>query len=463
MIVLIVSLAACVKVGTQQGGHELMTTTSLSSSQPQVSLCLSSSEGGAGHHVRVGMDSIEVFDGGQWVSLISQPLTFTSEQAARGILLDRVQVPEGQYQRVRFRITQAVIEQDGHQSVLQLPSQPVEYSLAKPLSLDKGSSVTVFLHWDIAASLSKAPQFVPTFGVSEQHIPLTTELAFVSCPEINTVYVIRTDQNRICGSWGISGYPTSIHASKAGNMLYVLASDQAAIVAVELSSGNVRDRIRIPMATRPSFMTIDSDGRNAYLVDQASGMVFRVDLDTGSLAAQVRLGEGLDYCVFLDENKILAVSSSQSQKVVLLDPVTLRVQQSIAVGNNPVGVAGYDGNLYVAESRANTVGRYSTSRGVSLRQHVGLGPSRILVHERSLFVANSQGGSISMLRPEQLTVVKEIVTGGSPGEMAVSVARNWLYAADASANAVTVIDLSRQRLGLGIDLKAKPFDIAVIQ
>lgn len=464
LVLLTVTLSACVKVGTQRnGGQDVMVTQALTSSQPQVSLCLTSNGSGATHQVRVSFDSIEAFDGSQWVSLIAQPLTVTSDQAVRGALLDRVQVPEAQYQRVRFRITQAVLEKDGRDSVLQPSTQAVEYPLGKTLSLDKGDSITLFLNWDIALSMSKTPQFVPSFNFTEQQIPLTTELAFVSCPEINTVYIIRTDQNRICGSWGILGSPTSVHASKSENTLYVLASDQSAIVMVELSSGKIRDRIRIPMATHPSFMTIDPVGRNAYLVDQSTGMVFRVNLDTGSLAAQVRLGDRLDYCVFLDESKIVAVSSFQSQKVFLLEPLTLRIRQSIAVGNKPEGVVAHAGNLYVAESRSNTVGMYSPSGGASLRQNTGLGPSRILVHDRTMFVANSQGGSISMLRPEQLTVIKEITTGGAPGEMAVSIARNWLYAADSSGGAVTVIDLSSQKVEGGIDLRAKPFDIAVIQ
>lgn len=464
LALLVVMLTACVTVGTRRGSdQDQQGMASQLSSQPQVSLCLSSVGVSGGPKVQVGVESVELFDGGQWVSLIQQPTTISSEQAVRGVLLDRVQVTEGQYQRVRYRITQAVVEQDGRQRILRPPSQPVEYTLAKPISLEREDSVTLFLLWDLAASLRKAPQFEAAFTLKEQRIPLTTELAFVSCPEINTIYIIRTDQNRICGSWGISGRPTSVHADKTSNVLYVLSQDQAAIVAVELSSGKVRDRIRIPMATKPSFLTIDAEGRNAYLLDQATGMIFRVGLDTGSLAAQARLGERLDYCAFLEESKILAVSSALSQKVVLLDPVSLQVRQSIAVGNNPEGVAGYDGNIYVAESRANTVGMYSTNSGASLRQHTGQGPSRILIHGRTLFVANSQGGTISMLRPEQLTVVKEITTGGTPGEMAVSSARNWLYAVDSSGGAVTVIDLSRQRLDSRIDLRAKPLDIAVIQ
>ena len=433
------------------------------SSQPQVSVCLSGVASGGNRRVRVELEEIEVSAGGPWVSLLKQPMTVSSEQAAKGMLLDRAQVAAGQYQRVRYRIGKAVIEQDGGETVLRTPAQPVEYPLAKPLTLENGDSVCVFVHWDLTASLRKAPDFLAAFTLTEQRIPLTTELAFVTCPEINTVYIIRTDQNRICGAWGLAGRPTSIHASKVENTLYALVEEQAVIVAMELSNGKVRDRIRIPMAVRPSFMAVDEDGRNAFVIEQSTGMVYRVDLGTGSLAAQVRLGERPDYCVFWGEGKVLAVSSSQSQKVVLLDPSSLRVRQSIAVGNAPEGVAGYAGTLYVAEGRANTVGMYHVGGETVMRQYVGQGPSRILVHDRMLFVANAQGGSIGMVRPEQLAVVRDVPTGGAPGEMAVSASRNWLYAVDTKGSGLIVLDLSSQKLGAGIDLKARPFDVAVIQ
>lgn len=456
--------AACVKVGTQPAGkQEAATTAAPLSSQPQVSLCLSSTTGGGVHRVRVVVDAVEVSDGGQWVSLVKQPLTLTSEQAAVGALLDRVQLPAGQYQRVRYRITQVIAELGGREMDLKPPPQPVEYPLAKPLTLKGGDSATLVLHWDIAASLRQTPQFTATFSISAQRTQLTTELAFVSCPEINTVYIIRTDQNRICGSWGIPGRPTSIHASKGGNTLYVLASDQAAIVTVELSSGKVRDRIRIPMANRPSFMAIDPEERNAYLLDQTTDFVYRVDLASGSLAAQSRVGERLDFAVFLDDIQQLAVTSGHSQKVFLLDPSSLKIQRAIAAGANPQGVLSYQNTLYVAHGQANIVSVTHFNSGRSLQQPVGLGPTRLLAYDRTIFVANTKGGSISVLRPGQLTGQHELRIGGAPGEMAVSPARSWLYACDSIGNGVAVVDLSSRRLTAMIDLKAKPLDIEVIQ
>jgi DNA-binding beta-propeller fold protein YncE len=454
---------ACVRVGAVRSGEQDATTTSLPSPLPQVSLCLSSSGGGGGQQVKVVLAAVELSDGGQWLPLLHQPMTITSEQAALGPLLDRAQVPAGQYRLLRYRISQAMAVQDGREIVLQPPSQPVEYQLAKPLSLQNTHSVSLFFHWDIAASLRQAPQFVAAISASEQRLPLTTELAFVSCPEINTVYLIRTDQNRICGSWGITGRPTYLKAFKGKNELYVLAADQAVIKVLELSSGRLKDQIRLPMISKPSFMALDQQGKNAYLLDQATDTVYRIDLASGSLAAQERIGERLNFAVFLEDQKRLAVSADRSQRVLLLDQTTLKIQQSLSVGSEPQGILSYNKNLYVVEGLAHAVSLHNVNTGKSLRQQVGRGPSRLLTHNRTLLVSNAIGGSISFLNPDQMTVVKEISIGGTPGEMAVSDTRNWLYVNDSKDEAVAVLDLANHRLMMRINLQARPLAIDVIQ
>jgi DNA-binding beta-propeller fold protein YncE len=456
-------LGACVQIGNHRD-HEPVSSKTLSSAQPQISLFLTGSAREAViPKVRVTVSALEIFDGGQWVSLLRQPQTISATQAGMGVLMDRVQVPTGQYSRLRYQISQAVMARDGHETMLQLPPQPVEYPLPRPVTLVDGDSLSLFLNWDWAASLARAPLFTPAITPAAQKIPLTTELAFVSCPEINTVYIIRTDQNRVCGSWGIPGRPTYLHAVKEQNRLYCLASDQAVIKVLELSSGRLQDQIRIPMAVKPSFMALDRAGKNAYLLDQATATVYRVDLGSGSLAAQGRVGGEMDFAVFLDDEQLLAVSSERSHQVLLLDPVTLEVRQTVTVGSNPQGVLGYDHDLYVAEGRANTVSVHKADNGPIVRQTVGRGPTRLLAHDRTIFVANSRGGTITILLPGVLTVQKEVPIAGTPGEMALSPGRNWLYVTDTQGGGVVVLDLTSHRLAARIDLHTRPLDIEVIR
>ena len=455
-------LGGCVKFGNQQT-HDITLSPVLTSSNPQISLFMVSRAEQEAPQVRLTVAAIELLEGGQWVSLLRQPMTISSAQAAKGIMLDRVQVSAGQYDRIRYQLSQVVMERDGLETNLQLPPQPIEYPMDPSLTLQQGDSISLFLNWEVPSSLAKAPLFSPAITPMVQHIPLATELAFVSCPEINTVYIIRTDQNRICGSWGIPGRPTYLHSVKERNLLYLLAIDLAVIKVVELSTGKLLDQIRIPMAVKPSYMVVDREGRNAYLLDQATDTLYRVDLRSGSLAAQGRQGGQLGFVTFLDDEQRLAVASKRSQQVLLLDPGTLQVRQTIPVGSDPQGIHSDGQDLFVAEGRGNTVSVYHAGSGTTQRQTVGHGPSRLLLHNRTLYVANTQGGSLSILLPEQLTVVKNIPLGGTPGEMDISLGRNWLYVTDAQGQGVAILDLTNHRLAGKIDLKAQPLDIEVIQ
>jgi len=456
-------LSACVRIGHHPPTASAPPLTGPLSSQPLISLCLTAGGEAQGQEAWVTLEAVELSDGEQWRSLLPQPLTITSGQAVAGALLERSALPSGHYPRLRLRLGQAGVRREGRELPLQRPQGPIEMPLTPALTLKEGDSSALFLRWDIAGSLAFTPAFTPAIAASGQRPPLTTELAVVSCPEINTVYLIRSDQNRICAAWGVPGRPGALHIDQATKTVYVLTHDPASIVLIELPSGQTRDRISIPLGARPSLMTIDQGGDNAYLVDQTTGVVYRLDLASGSLAAQSRLGGQLSAATFLDGSGLLAVSAAQSQQVVLLDPASLQVRQALRVGAGPQGLAEYGGGLLVAEGRANTVGFYPLQAGPSSRQAVGRGPSQVLLHEHRLFVANSEGGSITVLRPEQLTVIDEISTGGTPGQMAVAPTRNWLYAADSNGNEVTVIDLASQRRLTTIDLKTRPGDIAVLR
>lgn len=453
-------LTACVQVGGWHGS-DAEPAMLRAPRQPQLSLLLTGKDRAA-PLVRLRWASIEINDGEQWVSLLRQPRTTSSSQAEMGLLLDRVQVPPGQYGRIRYRLSQALFVQDGREIQLDCPLHDVEYPLPQPLTLAEGDSRSLLLNWEVTASLAKAPLFTPAITPMAQQLPLATELAYVSCPQIDTVYIINTEQNRICGSWGIPGRPTYLRAVKGRNALYVLAADQAVIKVVELSSGRLKDRIRIPMALKPSFMALDRQGENAYLLDQATDTVYRVDLDSGSLAAQSRVGQQLSFAVFLDETQLLAISSPRSQQVLLLDPLTLSVRQRLTVGSDPQGIVGYGQDLYVAEGRANTVTLVHGNTGSVQRLNVGLGPARLLAHGHTIYVANSGGGTIAVLNPGQLAVRHELRVGGTPGEMAVSTERNWLYVNNGQANEVEVLDLTSHRLAARIDMQAQPLDIEVV-
>ncbi len=467
-LALLLLLTGCIQVGdfrSQPSEAPKARDETQASSRPQITLFLNDTDAGqtrAGVETRAELQSAEVLCAGRWTPLLAKPLAISSTQAAQGVLLGHGEVQAGICSAVRCRFDSVTLVEGGRRTALRVLAPETEFPLAKGVELREGDSVSFFLRWDVSASLAKSPDFIPAMRLTKQQVPLTSGLALASCPTLNTIYLIRTDQNRVCGSWGVPGRPTYLKAFKDRDLLYVLARDQGTIDVLSLSTGQIRDRFRVPLAADLSFMTIDQAGGNAFLLDRKTEAIYRLRLDSGSLAAQGRIGVRPDFAALLDDLGRLAVSSELSPDIFLLDPESLQVRQTIPAGGGPSGIISYQQRLYLAEAKAGSVGGIDLGGGAPLTQPVGLGPTRLLAYDRTIYAANTEGGSITALLPGQLTVMREIQVGGGPAEMAVSAEHNWLYANDIRGDGVVAVSITDRKLAARIELPARPLGLEVI-
>jgi len=155
---------------------------------------------------------------------------------------------------------------------------------------------------------------------------------------------------------------------------------------------------------------------------------------------------------------------SLSQRILLLDPVSLVEAGTIPTGGDPQGLDVSDNQLYIAENGDNTVSIVDLAgKGGQDRLTVGFGPRRLLGIDNRIYVSNYQDGSLSVLVPGQLGVSQEIQGLGRPTEMIFDQFYSRLYVTDEEAAGLAVIDVNSNLLLGYIALGAKPFGLAVIQ
>jgi YVTN family beta-propeller protein len=411
------------------------------------------------------ISAIDVRAGDIWIPILSRPLEIDAAKIGSGqVLLTSKSVPPGLYTELRITAEKASLRQGGQMLFLALEQPAFTFPMSQGVSLGKDDSQCVLITWDVTKSLRNTALLDPDLTVSPQSIPLTADLAYVTCPDIDTVYIIRTDTNRVTGALGVTGRPTYLALDQPRNRLYVLATGEAAIKAVELSTNRVVDVMQVPLSLSPSFMTLGAEGRWAYVLDQRNDYVVRMDLLSGSLAGRMRLGEGPEYALYLPEQDLLAVSSTLSQTVYLLDPVTLEQQREpISVGRSPQGLLVFRNQLYIAESDSNTVSVYDLSaEQITERINVGADPRRLFLNRDRIYVSEYRKGTVSILLPGQLGVSREIPVGKSPLELDSSASRRWLYVGNEGSEDITVIDLTSGRVAGTIPLGSPPQDLAVI-
>ena len=416
--------------------------------------------------VKVKIAGVEVLGTEKWIPVSGGPIYVDVEKMGKNqIFLGSRVIPAGRYDTLRLTLVNPEVTLKGKTTSLSLAKPTVEIPLASPIEITPKDSKSLFLNWDLAASIKGVALEQPVMSITtSEEIPLTTNLAYVACPDIDTVYIVRTDKNKVAGSLPVAGKPLYVIADTESSKLYVLTSEDAAIKVLDIKTGLMIDNIRISMASKPIFMTAGANMQYAYVIDERGSYLSRVNLATGILEKRVRIGQKLQYALYSEEYKLVAVSSSYDQTVYLLEPDSLSKIDEISTGSSPDGLLIWENSLYIAETGANAVSVFDLdSRTLVKRINAGFAPSRFALHDNNIYVSNFLDGSISLLFGGQLSVAREIQTGQKPFEMATSQIHRWLYVGDKALGALSVVDLTSRKFVHTIEFGAAPEGIEIIQ
>ena len=420
-----------------------------------------------GPGVRLEVAAFEIYGAGEWLPIAAGPLEIDSKQIGpTQLFLGDRSVPTGQYQRLRFRVNKGlVLRENGQYEEIAASPFTVDLGLPASFSLESSDSRSLFFIWDVEQTVENKT-LRPVMIIVPQMRQLLTNLTYVSCPETNTIYEVRNDRNWVTASFGIKGRPTylAIDPDPARRRLYVLASRESTIKVVDLLSQRVVNFFRLPLSGLLTFMTISPDGNWAYVLEERLSYLSRIDLNTGRIAARVRLGHRPQYVSYLAEQNLLAVSGGLTQSVSLLHPVDLSLVRTILTGNSPQGLLAANNLLYIAESGDNTIAIFDLeSNSSQSRLDIGAAPYRLLDTGNNIYVSNYEDGSLSILLPRQLGIVNEVHGLGRPREMAYDNTHRRVYVAEEETGELAIIDSTSNQFVGRITLGARPFGLAVIQ
>lgn len=415
-----------------------------------------------GKALQMTIEAIEILDAqGRWLPLLEQPLAIDSGQIPGGqIFLGRAPIAIGYYNKIRIRTASTPLASVPWTSETKL-------DIHRPLFVAQGDSHSIFLGWDVAASLGGPKKDGPVLSILPRLKKLLVGVAYVACPAIDTVYMICTDKNWVCDSLGVKGGPgyLSLDPISPRASLYALSENQKGIKRLGPASNRVEADYPLTMLGPGLHFAIGPDGTWAYVIDSRRGNIFKVNLHSGAVVQRRRLGFGPSYILYLKRQGLLAVTLGQSQSVVLLDPLSLNQVQTISTASKPEGLLLVkDHLLYIAESGANTVQIYDLERNQSPKRiSVGLSPRRLLLSKGHIYVTNKDSQSLSLLNPGQLGVAKTISLDGAPLELAYSRQDNWLYVGNARLQGLDIIDPLSNKVQGRISLGATPKGLVVLQ
>lgn len=415
--------------------------------------------------LKIVIDSVELLVGEVWIPVMNYRLeVFTSNTLAVQRFVARDSFDGQVLSGVRIRVADAYVNNNKEYQPINVINHEVTVALHTPSLMESGARHTLMLEWDPQSSISgRGFEGMVVKANISGFSRVTANLAYVSCPDIDTVYVVGTDLKQVIDAFTVSGGPTYLAADAENMKIYVLAAKESKIKQYDIATHLLGKEIKIPLLNEPSYIAFNFSTQSAYVLDRY-GVLTRIDLRSGNMLTNNRICNKPSYIHYINGYDKLAISSVIDQTVYLVNPLTLAVEGSISVTSPPDGLASLDNYLYISETLSNQISVYSLAERLLLKTiHVGSSPTRFTISNDEIYVSNQLDGSISIIQAHQFNVNKDMMIGTNPREMAVSESHRLLIVGEElCAGALVVVDTTGNQVIGRVELGAKPMGIAVM-
>ncbi len=414
--------------------------------------------GSSSRTVTFALEDLALVDGGAPRHVDIDSFYVDSRKASdRQLLIGAAVVDAGNYSGLSFRL--AGVQVDGAPEGGEAPV--LNLSFPNLVSLGAGDSVCLFVNWSLDEAASQSGRFVSKFSAQGQVMPLSGELIYVACDDIDTIYLVGTDRNRVAASVGLVGPLGSLRIDSERRRLYAVSGGARSIFVMDCDAHRFIDRIALPMTLAPRYMDLSDDGEFAYVTDAQTNRVIKVDLAAGVAAAQSNdalYAPGRVLFMKTDLGDLLAVGSPATRQIYILNAENLGLRQTLPAGLEPEGMFYDEGLLYACDRASDAVLVFSIRDGRQRAQiAVGTAPTHITAESGGrIYVSNTGEDSLSVIVSGQHTAFRRIPSGPGPFALTVSRHRQVLYAANRNDKKLTVLDLNSDSILSEIPLGGMP-------
>ncbi|MBI4826007.1 MAG: YncE family protein [Nitrospirae bacterium] len=331
---------------------------------------------------------------GNYRDVIDKPVAVNSFKIkGHQILLGEIRIPEGEYKKLKFTMTDASIISNGQTATLALPPGAIEVPIN--ITVHDNQSEALFVKWNPDSSVESGYMFNPLFSVSSKVPELSRLMIYVTNEDSGNVSVINRQSGEVVGSIMVGKKPRGIIAGlrKERLKIYVANSSSNSVSVIDPATNRVEQEIPIRLGRAP---------------------------------------EGIAVAEVSSNRELVFVANYDSSTVSIIDPATFNEFDKVSVGNGPIAVAADPPVTDIFGSR------FLDSSEISILQNYR-------TKYVNVYVANKNSNSISVIKVNihnnRVEDVFNIDVEWSPVALSVDYVRGRLYVANNDSDRISVIDI----------------------
>ena len=293
--------------------------------------------------------------------------------------------------------------------------------------------------------------------------------AYVGNQESGTVSIIDTATDEVVRTLPAQGKigakVQAVVADTAEETAFVVDTAGNALVAVDIASGQIRQRIAV--GASPEGAALAPSGKTIAVCVEDDNQVALIAVATRALTRKIATqGKNPEHCVFSADGRWLMTSNENSDDIDLIDLTAARSVALTHTGGHPRGIAWLTHKplAYVAQETTSGVDVIDMAkRMVTGSIHTGVRPADAIAspNGRYVFVSNGGDASVSAIDTTRNQVVANIAVGKRPWNMAITADGKKLYVANGRSNSVSVIDVIALKPIKEIAVGALPWGVSI--
>jgi YVTN family beta-propeller protein len=204
--------------------------------------------------------------------------------------------------------------------------------------------------------------------------------------------------------------------------------------------------------------------QNAYITN-SDGTVSVIDTTSNTVAATIAVGNEPFGVAVTPDGSTVYVTNLLSNTVSVIDAASNTVTATIGVGSGPLGVAVTpDGStVYVTNSLSNTVSVIDAASN-TVTATIGVGRTGVAVTPdgSKVYVTNAAEATVSAIDTATHTVIATISVASDPIGVAVTPDSSTLYVANGDPDTVSVIDTTSNTVTATIAVGSFPVGVGPV-
>ena len=209
----------------------------------------------------------------------------------------------------------------------------------------------------------------------------------------------------------------------------------------------------------------NADGR-IFVTNERSNTISVINAKSLTIESTIEIGERPRGIGLSPDNTELYVAVSEENKIVVVDPNTLKILREFEAGSDPETFAVHpNGNIYISNEDAAKATVFDPKTGKKIAEiKVGLEPEGVAISPdgRRVIVTSESTNMLHVIKTPENIIENNILVGSRPRSATFTRSGNIAYATAEISGEVVKVDIVKAKIiqtGSTGDNKSKPKDV----